>query len=112
MKAVSPSALVRAQVALESYRLSADGSTIVYVLRRVAGDDYVSHLFTRPLRGGRPRQLTRGAVRDGSPDLSPDGRRLAFVRTPVGSSAASAASAGARTAAGWRSSPRPATHAS
>jgi dipeptidyl aminopeptidase/acylaminoacyl peptidase len=86
MKAVSPSALVRAQVALESYRLSADGSTIVYVLRRVAGDDYVSHLFTRPLRGGRPRQLTRGAVRDGSPDLSPDGRRLAFVRTPVGPS--------------------------
>jgi dipeptidyl aminopeptidase/acylaminoacyl peptidase len=84
MKAATPSALVRAQVALEAYRLAPDGSSIVFALRRVAGDDYVSHLYARPFRGGRPRQLTRGRVRDGSPDLSPDGRLLAFVRAPVG----------------------------
>ena len=84
MKPATPRALVRAQVALEAYRLAADGSAIVYVLRRVVGDNYVSHLYMRPFRGGRPRQLTRGNVRDGSPDLSPDGRRLAFVRSPVG----------------------------
>lgn len=84
MNAASPRALVRSQVALESYRLSADGTLIVYVLRRVVGDDYQSHLYTRPFRGGRPRQLTRGAVRDVSPDLAPNARQVAFVRSPVG----------------------------
>src|SRR5690606_30154246 len=37
-----------------------------------------------PVRGGHPRQLTRGAVRDGAPAISPDGNRLAFVRSAVG----------------------------
>jgi Tol biopolymer transport system component len=77
-------ALIRAQVALESFRLAPDGASIVYVLRRVVRDEYESHLWTRPLRGGRPRQLTRGRVRDGAPAISPDGRRVAFVRSPVG----------------------------
>ena len=84
MTAVSPSVLVRAQVALESYRLAPDGSSIIYALRRVAGEDYVSHLYTRPVRGGRSRQLTRGSVRDGSPELAPDGGSMAFIRTAVG----------------------------
>ena len=79
-----PSALVRSQVALESFRLSPAGTWVVYALRRVRRDDYESHLFLRPYRGGRPRQLTRGRVRDGAPDLSPDGRSVAFVRSPVG----------------------------
>jgi dipeptidyl aminopeptidase/acylaminoacyl peptidase len=80
----TPQALVRAQVALESFRLTPDGTSIVYALRRVRRGEYESHLWTRPTRGGRPRQLTRGRVRDGSPALSSDGRHLAFVRTPVG----------------------------
>ncbi|HEX7173434.1 MAG TPA: S9 family peptidase [Candidatus Limnocylindria bacterium] len=84
MNAVTPRALVRAQIALESYRLSSNGSSIIYVLRRVVEDDYQSHLFARPFRGGPPRQLTRGKVRDVSPDLAPDGRQVAFVRSPVG----------------------------
>jgi dipeptidyl aminopeptidase/acylaminoacyl peptidase len=84
MSKATPRALVRAQVALESFRLSPDGSTVVYALRRVAGGEYESHLWTRPRGGGRARQLTRGRVRDGSPAISPDGRRLAFVRSPVG----------------------------
>jgi dipeptidyl aminopeptidase/acylaminoacyl peptidase len=84
MTDATPRALVRAQVALESFRLSPDGLSVVYALRRVAGDAYESHLFVRPVRGGRARQLTRGRVRDGGPSISPDGRQLAFVRTPVG----------------------------
>ncbi len=77
-------ALIRAQVSLESFRLSADGASIVYALRRVVRDEYESHLWTRPYRGGRARQLTRGRVRDGSPAISRDGRRIAFVRSAVG----------------------------
>ena len=80
----TPRALVRAQVALESFRLAPDGEAIVYALRRVAGGAYESHLWTRPYRGGRARQLTRGRVRDGSPAISPDGTQVAFVRTLVG----------------------------
>jgi dipeptidyl aminopeptidase/acylaminoacyl peptidase len=88
MTDASPRSLVRGQVALESFRLTPDGTHVVYALRRVQRDEYESHLWIRPYRGGRARQLTRGQVRDGSPEISPDGRLLAFVRTPVGNAAA------------------------
>ncbi|MDQ2688849.1 MAG: S9 family peptidase [Chloroflexota bacterium] len=84
MADASARALVRAQVALESFRLAPDGSSVVYALRTVRDDEYRSHLWTRPFGGGRSRQLTRGRVRDASPTISPDGRWLAFVRTPAG----------------------------
>ncbi|MCV0402965.1 MAG: S9 family peptidase [Chloroflexi bacterium] len=84
MTAATPRALVRAQIALESFRISPDGETVVYALRRVRADEYESHLFSRPYRGGRARQLTRGRVRDVNPVISPDGTQVAFVRSPVG----------------------------
>lgn len=77
-------ALVNAQVAIESFDLSADGAWIVYAGRVVARGAYRSHLWAVPWEGGRPRQLTSGAVRDGSPAISPDGRHVAFARGPVG----------------------------
>lgn len=84
MTRASPSSLVRAQVALESFAVGRDGTNVVYATRRVIGEDYHSHLWLRPVRGGRARQLTRGRVRDAGPAISPDGRHLAFIRTPVG----------------------------
>ncbi|MGI8657365.1 MAG: S9 family peptidase [Candidatus Limnocylindria bacterium] len=85
MTEATPRALVRAQIALESFCLAPDGASLVYALRRVRRDEYESHLWLRPYRGGRARQLTRGRVRDGSPSISADGTRVAFVRTAVGS---------------------------
>ncbi len=84
MAAPTPRELVRAQVALESFRLSTDASFVVYAVRRVRANDYVSHLWLRPYAGGAPRRLTAGRVRDGSPSIAPDGRSVAFVRSPVG----------------------------
>lgn len=83
MTKATPSALVRAQIALEAFEISPDGESIVYVLRRVRGGSYESHLWVRPYRGGRSRQLTRGSVRDTAPQISPDGTLIAFVRSPI-----------------------------
>jgi dipeptidyl aminopeptidase/acylaminoacyl peptidase len=76
-------ALVEAQAAIESFCLSPDGNVVVYALRRVWRGRYVSHLWAVGWSGGRPRRLTSGSVRDGSPAMSPDGTRLAFSRSPA-----------------------------
>jgi dipeptidyl aminopeptidase/acylaminoacyl peptidase len=76
--------IVRRQVVIESFRISPNGETVVYVRRHVDGIEYRSHLWVVAYDGGRPRQLTNGALRDSSPSFSPDGRQLAFVRTPAG----------------------------
>jgi dipeptidyl aminopeptidase/acylaminoacyl peptidase len=76
----TPSALVRAQIAIEAFRISPDGGQVVYVKRIVRGNAYHSHLWAVPWAGGRSRQLTRGAVRDTAAEISPDGTRVAFIR--------------------------------
>src|SRR6185503_19877667 len=75
---------LRRVVVVEELDLSTDGRLAVVVRRSISGDRYHGHLFAIELAGGglpRPRQLTRGAVRDTWPRLSPDCRSVAFVRT-------------------------------
>ena len=79
----TPAQLVRAQVAIESFRIAPDGESVVHARRIVVRDRYRSHLVRTPWHGGQPRQLTHGAVRDASPAFDPGGRRLAFLRTFV-----------------------------
>lgn len=64
-----------------SASLSPDGRQVAFCVKRVDRREnrYVSHLWLVPAKGGKPRQLTRGNVLDGSPAWSPDGRELAFV---------------------------------
>lgn len=83
MRTPTGRALVNAQVAIESFALSPDGGTIVYALRRVRAGRYESHLWAVPWSGGRPRQLTSGAVRDTNPAISSTGQ-VAFARALVG----------------------------
>lgn len=55
---------------------SPDGAKLVY-----AWLPDPRQLYVIPVRGGRPRQLTRGEEASFAPRWSPDGRVIAFVRT-------------------------------
>lgn len=75
---------IRRQVVVEELDLARDGRFAVVARRIVRANRYVTHLYRIALDRGRaapPRQLTHGTVRDGCPRISPDGRRLAFVRS-------------------------------
>ena len=86
--------LLRLRIAT-SIDVAADGSKAVFAVRSIealppqegdedrAGYAYRSHLYQLDLRdpGSAPRRLTFGDRRDHDPRLSPDGRRVAFVRT-------------------------------
>lgn len=64
-----------------------DGRSVACTLRSVdrEKDDYISCIWSVPLAGGAPRQLTRGPGQDKSPRWSPDGSQLAFVSDRGGS---------------------------
>src|SRR3954453_5445411 len=79
---------IRDQVVLEDHDLARDASFAVVTRRFVRRNAYASQLWIVPL-GPRatgagpsdsPRRLTSGAVRDTRPRISPDGRRVAFLR--------------------------------
>jgi dipeptidyl aminopeptidase/acylaminoacyl peptidase len=82
-RGADPRAVIRAQVVLEEHDLAPEGEFAVVVRRIVERNRYLSHLWLVPLGGrriARPRRLTSGAVRDSRPRISPDGRRVAFLR--------------------------------
>jgi len=82
---VTPALLIRRQVVLEEHDPLPDGSGAVVVRRFVHGETYRSHLhlvlFGGDRAASRPRVLTAGAVRDTHPRVSPDSRRVAFLRS-------------------------------
>jgi dipeptidyl aminopeptidase/acylaminoacyl peptidase len=92
-RTIAPADLIRRQVVLEEHDPLPDGSGAVVVRRFVHGETYRSHLELALFSNGRladggtaarsvaPRALTAGAVRDGRPRVSPDGRRVAFLRS-------------------------------
>ncbi len=106
-RSIGPAALIRRQVVLEEHDPLPDGGGAVVVRRFVHDETYRSHLllvsFARDPRRSRAgaaragaaragaaragaaipaaRALTDGAVRDASPRVAPDGRRVAFLRS-------------------------------
>jgi Tol biopolymer transport system component len=63
---------------------SPDGRRLAYSARATSSKDETFHVFVRDLPAGAPRQLTAGPASDTSPVWSPDGVRIAFVRTNGG----------------------------
>lgn len=67
--------------------LSPDGKTVAFVVRKYDVDKNTStrHIFTVPLDGGTPRQITfEGSVNE-RPKWFPDSRKLAFISNRGGS---------------------------
>lgn len=80
--AISPARLLRRQVVLEEHDPLPGGGGAVVVRRFVHAETYRSHLHLVDFGpSGAAVPLTAGAVRDTSPRVSPNGRRLAFLRS-------------------------------
>jgi dipeptidyl aminopeptidase/acylaminoacyl peptidase len=65
---------------------SSDGSFAIVPVRTFSMEtnEGTTRLWSVPADGGEPRVLTTAEASSGQPSLSPDGRRLAFVRKPGG----------------------------
>ncbi len=68
-------------VAVGRPTIAPDGSFVVFASSRpdITANTYVGQLWRVDLLGGAPRRISRGTA-DRSPQLSPDGTRVAFVR--------------------------------
>ncbi|HEU5347946.1 MAG TPA: S9 family peptidase [Ktedonobacterales bacterium] len=69
---------------VEEVCVAPDGAQIAYVMQSMDRDtyEYRRAIWVAPVEGGEPRRLTAGP-NDHTPRWSPDGRSLAFVRSPA-----------------------------
>ena len=73
---------IRRIAVVEELDVACDGASVVIGRRTIRRDRYESHLYVVDLEGNRaPGRLTDGRVRDTSPRVSPDGSRVAFLRS-------------------------------
>jgi dipeptidyl aminopeptidase/acylaminoacyl peptidase len=77
---------------------AADGSFAIVPVRTFSMDtnEGTTRLWRVPSDGSEPRALTTAEASSGQPSLSPDGKRLAFVRKPGGPKGDGKAKAGPR----------------
>ncbi len=69
-------------------QLSPDGRTVAFTVQRIELENNARpvHIYTVPLAGGPPSQITREGSRNERPRWSPDSRQIAFISDRGGSS--------------------------
>ncbi len=68
-------------------QVSPDAKTVVYTVTRYSMDENrgVTNIFTIPVNGGDPTELTDNATNDYSPQWRPDGNKIGFLSNRSGS---------------------------
>lgn len=71
---------------LGSTRVSPDGQTVLYSVTytHIGEDRSYTDLYTVPVTGGTPVQITNTAVNEGQADWRPDGRKITFLSSASG----------------------------
>jgi len=71
-----------------SASVSPDGKTIAFTVTRYSmeANKGVTNIYTIPVEGGEPKELTNNSTNDFSPRWTPNGERIAFISTRSGNS--------------------------